>query len=280
MSMNKQDQSRREFLKKTAWGGVGAVLGIELVERIFDLWTAKAEHGGAALGLHQMLTLAAIATQIIPTDDTPGAREAGVVDYIDTKIKNTEDLRLTYQNGLREIDQQSQKEYGRQFIALDQNQQRQLLKSMEQSPFFRGVRGDVIEAFAKSAVGRQLMGFPGGAQPHGYHDLTKQVGNAPQNSQGEKTSATAGKGDPLKGEALFKANCEGCHNADSDTVKAGPGLKGLFRPTHKHADGTAHTHTVEEIRRLIVNGSNSMPPMEGSLAEKELEGILAYLQTL
>lgn len=172
--MKKQASSRREFLKRTALGGIGLALGTELAQQVFDLWSAKAEHGRAVLNLHQMLTLAAMATQIIPADETPGAREAGVVDYIDTKIKDIESLRQVYQAGLQEVDDLSQRKFGKQFVVLELIQQKEVLQSMEKSPFFEQVWKDVIEAFAHSSVGKEVMGYPGGAQPHGHRDMTDQ----------------------------------------------------------------------------------------------------------
>ena len=92
--MSRDNVSRRDFIKKAAAGGAGLTVGTALFDHIFDLWVAKAEHGSAALDLQQMLTLGAIAAQIIPTDDVPGAREAGVVDFINGKLKDRKSTRL------------------------------------------------------------------------------------------------------------------------------------------------------------------------------------------
>ena len=104
--------------------------------------------------------------------------------------------------------------------------------------------------------------------------------NGQQGDQRGKASTTTGKGNPAKGEDIFQANCAGCHNPDSYEVLVGPGLKGVLKSAHKHADGTNRTHTLEEIRKQIKKGSESMPAMEDYLSEGEIADVLAYLHTL
>ena len=169
--MSQENFSRRDFIKQTAARGAGLTMGTALFDQIFDLWVAKAEHGSASLDLHQMLTLGAIAAQVIPTDDVPGAREAGVVDAIDSKIKATPTLRPIYQSGIQEVDQFSKRKFNRDFVSLDATQQSEVLKSLQQTNFFAQLWKDTVEAFMRSSVGKEVVGYPGGAQPHGYHDM-------------------------------------------------------------------------------------------------------------
>lgn len=150
---------------------MGLAMGAALAERISGLWVAKAEHGNAVLNLHEMLTLAAIGAQIIPTDETPGAREAGIVDYIDTKIKNRESSRQVYQEGLQETDNVSRRKFGARFIELSSKQQKDVLELMETSEFFAQVWKDTVEGFVHSSVGKKVVGYPGRAQPHGYPNV-------------------------------------------------------------------------------------------------------------
>src|SRR5712691_5370554 len=165
--MNKEKVSRRSFFKKTATSGLGLAVTASLSGRIMDLWAARAEHGTAALDLHQMMTLAAISAQIIPTDDVPGAREAGVVDYINSKLKETPSLLPLYQNGFREVDNLGKTKFSAAFVSLNAAQQKEVLTSLQKSEFFAQVWKDTIEAFTRSAVGKKVVGYPGGAQPHG-----------------------------------------------------------------------------------------------------------------
>ena len=95
-------------------------------------------------------------------------------------------------------------------------------------------------------------------------------------------AAQDGDGDADKGKTVYEENCSLCHLADSEEANIGPGLKGLFQwETHTLSDGTEHeTHTVELIRDQIVNGSSAMPPLGDSIAEEQMNDLLAYLQTL
>lgn len=176
--MGQKKFSRRNFIKKAAAGGAGLTMGTALFDQIFDLWVAKAEHGSAALDLHQMLTLGVIAAQIIPTDDVPGAREAGVVDYINAKLKATQSLRPIYQSGFQEVDKLSKSKFDRAFVSLDAIQQNEVLKSMQQSNFFAQLWKDTVESFIRSSVGKEVVGYPGGAQPHGYPDMASPPKNS------------------------------------------------------------------------------------------------------
>ena len=164
--------ARRKFFKRTVQGGIGRAVGAAFADRILELWTAHAEHGTALLDLHQMMTLAAIAAQIIPTDDVPGAKEAGVVEYINAKLKETPSLLPLYQSGFQEIDSLSKSRFSGLFLSLSEAQQQEVLQSLEKSKFFAQVWKDTVEGFSRSWVGRKVVGYPGGAQAHGYHDIS------------------------------------------------------------------------------------------------------------
>src|ERR1700694_1205337 len=69
--------SRRDFLKASALGGALIVTGAGL--EACSAGTPPATF----LSPHERDTLAAAASRIVPGGDTPGALEAGVVDYVD-----------------------------------------------------------------------------------------------------------------------------------------------------------------------------------------------------
>jgi len=169
--MNKQIISRRKFVKESIASGIGIAVSPALTNRIVDLWAARAERGTAALNLHQMMTVAAVAAQIIPTDDLPGAREAGVVEYINAKLNEISLLLPLYEEGVKETDAVSESRFHGKFISLTPPQQIEVLKSIEKSPFFTQVWKDTVEGFTRSWTGKKVVGYPGGAQPHGYHDV-------------------------------------------------------------------------------------------------------------
>ena len=88
------------------------------------------------------------------------------------------------------------------------------------------------------------------------------------------------KGDAKKGQTVFEANCQICHNADSEETKVGPGLKGWSKkPPHKFGD-KEHTHNADTLRNQIKNGGGQMPPMGSMVADKDLEDLVAYVMSL
>ena len=91
----------------------------------------------------------------------------------------------------------------------------------------------------------------------------------------------AKKGDPAKGKEVFEANCAICHEVTADD-KVGPGLKGISQKgPHKLSDGTEHKdHSPAVLRKQIVEGGGSMPPVGASFSEEEVNNVIAYLQTL
>jgi cytochrome c2 len=83
-------------------------------------------------------------------------------------------------------------------------------------------------------------------------------------------------GDAAKGKDVFD-QCSVCHNADSEEVKVGPGLKGLF----KH-DKLKNGKPVNEanVREMINAGGNGMPSYSDQLSEQDKNDVIAYLKTL
>jgi len=84
-----------------------------------------------------------------------------------------------------------------------------------------------------------------------------------------------------RGKQTFNDTCAGCHDPLSDTVRNGPGLKGVFAESgHKHADGTQPVHKLDEVQKKIESGSQAMPPMKGILSDDQISDVIAFLKTL
>jgi len=86
----------------------------------------------------------------------------------------------------------------------------------------------------------------------------------------------ADKGDAAKGKAVFE-QCGICHNADSETKKMGPGLKGLFK---REKMGNNKKPTEANVRAKIDEGGNGMPQYKDMLSDAEKDDLIAYLKTL
>ena len=117
-------------------------------------------------------SLAAIAAQIIPTDDTPGAREAQVVRFLDLSLAGfARDQLPLYRQGVAQLDAQARRldATATSYAALSSEKQGELLRSLESasSPFFESVLAATITGmFANpqyggnhDKIGWRLIGF-------------------------------------------------------------------------------------------------------------------------
>ena len=80
-------------------------------------------------------TVEAIAARIVPGDATdPGAREAGVVTYIDNSLAGfLRDLQTFYKRALQELDKYSRDHYGAPFSELAEKNQDKVLADLDSS---------------------------------------------------------------------------------------------------------------------------------------------------
>jgi gluconate 2-dehydrogenase gamma chain len=133
---------------------------------------------------HQAVEVEAMAAQIIPVDDTPGAREARVIYFIDRALTTFErDKQAIYAQGLPELQAKTRQLFpaGPKFSELSSAQQVRLLTAIEKSEFFETVRVHTIMGFFadpayggnRDQIGWNLIGFEdAGAYepPFGYYD--------------------------------------------------------------------------------------------------------------
>jgi gluconate 2-dehydrogenase gamma chain len=78
-------------------------------------------------------TAEAIAAQLIPVDADPGAKEAGVVNYIDIQLsKRFKKHRKAYREGLAGIDSASRAAFGKRFLELTSAQQVEVLNGTQE----------------------------------------------------------------------------------------------------------------------------------------------------
>ena len=138
----------------------------------------------------QATEIEAITAQIIPTDSTPGAREAHCVYFIDRALSTFErEKQPAYVQGLQDLQTKTQQLYpdAAKFSALTSEQQIKTLTAIEKTPFFEMVRTHTIIGFLSrpvhggnnDKVGWKLIGYDDSLNhkpPFGYYDaqeLTK-----------------------------------------------------------------------------------------------------------
>jgi gluconate 2-dehydrogenase gamma chain len=179
--------SRREFLAR-----VDAAARTSLVVLSVPMITTAGAHAQAArasgagfstLRPAEALEFEAIAARILPTDETPGATEAGAIHFIDTVLGSSRaELLGPLREGLAGLRDRAARRFGRaSFVALTPEQQDELLTEIEDGAFFGTLRYLTIAgtfslpAYGgnRDGIGWELIGFENRhawSSPYGYYD--------------------------------------------------------------------------------------------------------------
>ena len=138
--------------------------------------------------------LAAIADQIIPPDQDPGASWAGVVNYIDRQLCGPfQNFQNTYHEGLAAIDQTSRSLQGKLFADLDSQKQIDLLTAVEQGRVPATIWREKSSAeFFRLVVDHTMQGYYGDPRHGG-------------NREGVSWKMLGIPYPPVRGRVLFKA---------------------------------------------------------------------------
>ena len=132
----------------------------------------------------QAAEIEAMAAQIIPTDETPGAREAHCVYFIDRVLSTfAREDQPAYIEGLEQLQAKARQLYpsAEKFSGLTSEQQIKTLTAIEKTPFFNLVRTHTIIGFLSrpvhggnyEKVGWKLIGYDDSLNhkpPFGYYD--------------------------------------------------------------------------------------------------------------
>ena len=153
-------QSRRNFLIGSALGLSSSWLATNM-PGILDARAYAAEATASNAGKFSFFTSAqaadvdAMASQIIPTDDTPGAHEARCVYFIDRALTTfLRDSQPVYTAGLKDLQAKTKELFpdAGSFSELTSAQQIQLLTAIEDTHFFATVRTHTITGLLASPV--------------------------------------------------------------------------------------------------------------------------------
>lgn len=128
---HKSKLSRREFVKIAALGAGTIALaggGIGFIEGC----SGPARSGRSFLSQDEYRLVEAIAEQIIPTDDWPGGRDAGVANFIDIQLAGPyRRFQQDYRRGLAAIENSCLTAYKKSFGELASDTQTKFLSDME-----------------------------------------------------------------------------------------------------------------------------------------------------
>jgi gluconate 2-dehydrogenase gamma chain len=179
------DQSRRHFLTLSASATAAVWLADLEALRSAGRQAATAD-AFLVLSPADAADLDAACAQIIPTDDTPGAREAKVIYFIDQALNTfARDRRAVWEKGARLLRARAAavKRATRTFTALPDDLQVAVLESMEKGkvPFFQELRDATIAGMLASPehggnfdkIGWKMIGFEDRfvwTAPFGWYD--------------------------------------------------------------------------------------------------------------
>jgi gluconate 2-dehydrogenase gamma chain len=116
-------------------------------------------------------TVDAICEQLIPADQDPGAKQAGVVNYIDIQLtKAFRKYRAAYRKGLAGVDATSRSKFSQRFVDLSPEQQLEVLNAVEENSkaFFdlilthtrQGFYGDPRHGGNRNMASWKMIGLP------------------------------------------------------------------------------------------------------------------------
>jgi glucoside 3-dehydrogenase (cytochrome c) hitch-hiker subunit len=162
MSGEARSLSRREAIARLLGAGMVTTVGADLLEAFSA--PATLPYRPRFFGDADLRTVAALASRIIPTDETPGAREARVEEWIDFFAAAAEDSRQSlYRGGLARLESLCRERHGTVFTALDSAQQDEALTRLAQSApdFFEAIKGDTIVGFYTSEIGLKELSWGG-----------------------------------------------------------------------------------------------------------------------
>src|SRR5712691_1155877 len=187
----KYGRSRRAFLVSTVAGAGAVAAGTGLAQTSQTPAQPAVEHShdaagklGAFLNQEDSAAIDAFTERLMPGAGQPGARDAGVLNYIDLALAGAyADLQDFYRRGCAALEEHCRKTYSKSFAQLTAAQQDAVITAMiegkapsftwpSSQAFFNTLRTHTMEGmFAdpvyggnKDFAGWRLVGFPG-AQP-------------------------------------------------------------------------------------------------------------------
>jgi hypothetical protein len=116
-------------------------------------------------------TVERLAELIIPTDTTPGAKEAGVAEFIDFMVTSDPEAQYPFRTGLVWMNAHAERAFGKRFVELTAEQQGSILEPLafkdkartgeeDGREFFKLVREYTVTGFYTSQIGFKELDNP------------------------------------------------------------------------------------------------------------------------
>jgi len=174
-----QNVERREILRILSLAAASATFpGFSKWTFAFDrvggslLQIKSASYQPLSFNLSEYALVERLTEIIIPRDETPGARDAGVAEFIDLMTSRDPELQRNFRDGLAWLNARSEKRYRNPFLDLAPDQQIALLEPLAYKKKFRAgeekgreffdlVREYTVMGFYTSEIGLKELDFPG-----------------------------------------------------------------------------------------------------------------------
>jgi gluconate 2-dehydrogenase gamma chain len=132
-SVELNSMNRRRFLKSVAVSGVVAGSSWSAAAMNPVVTASSLAPGCRVLTVEQAHLVDAMAEQIVPEDDYPGAKEAGAVAFIDGVLAGHygKFYKERYKQGLPLVDEVSRKRFDKNYVSLTSDEQIRVLKALE-----------------------------------------------------------------------------------------------------------------------------------------------------
>ena len=163
MTKNDDQINRREMLKQVAVMTGGAVSASVMLGVMSSTGFAQsADIKDAAFSEAQLNLVGEMAQMIIPDTDTPGAKAAGVHDYIHLIVSEWyyPDEKNNFMMGLGAVDGRSNNAYGKDFLNCSDTERHKLMTDMdneksEEKTFFQEFKELTLVGYFTSQIGAE-----------------------------------------------------------------------------------------------------------------------------
>jgi hypothetical protein len=146
----------------------------------FSRWSFAAEHEHAAppkasnyqpqfFSPGEYRLLDQLAEIVIPRDETPGAHDAGVAEFIDHMVAHDAAIQFEFRRGLALVNALAIGSHGQEFISLPAEQQEEVLRTIsspqrterEGPAFFKLLRSYTVMGYYTTRIGLESLDDPG-----------------------------------------------------------------------------------------------------------------------
>jgi hypothetical protein len=162
--------NRREAIRRLVGAGLVTVSTADLADAFRAASCSRESAPGATTYRPRFFvgaeyeTVARLASLIIPSDETPGAREARVEEWIDFLVSESDATRQQlYREGLARLAGLCRERRGAEFLSLPEAAREDALRDLSEADpaFFRALKEDTVLGFYTSEIGLRELSWGG-----------------------------------------------------------------------------------------------------------------------